>query len=165
MVAYFKSVIPNCSITHDEIELFKPVYEQSSMKQLNRVFHQAIRQNAMQPVSYMTRQLQITRPSSDPFNAPKSRTHDWQGRTIEQGTDWQKKYEEIDRQNAIKRQSYDAKHGAGSYDRNMKKYRADLHRYFVGLCDKKTSSEELQPLSKEIDQNGKELGLEAYKND
>lgn len=159
-VTAVKNNFPFSEVTQEQVEELRTVYGDCTRNDLVKAYKSALRQNSFDPIQYIYTQLLKYRPNITETDA-KNRNY-INGKTVEQGTDWQAKYAEIDRQNAIKRQNYDAKHGVGSYDRNMKQYRADLHKYFVGLCDKKTSSKELQPLSKKVDQNGKELGIEAY---
>ena len=132
VVNYFKSNIPGCGITDAEIDDLRQLYPKVSYKDMSRVFHQALNQHAMQPVSYMTRQLRILRPPTDPFNTQINQRTAY-GKRIEKGTDWDAKQAEVDQSRGINRQSYDQAHGAGSFDRKKRQECEELHQKFVEL--------------------------------
>lgn len=136
LVAYLKEQIPNCLVTDEEIKELKLLYPNATYKDVNRVFHQAIKNHAMQPISFMNRQLRLFRPASDPFNTQVNQMTAY-GRRIEKGTDWQTIYAdqraECDRQ----RQAYDKVHGAGAFDKKSQKENEELHQKFVELVNMK----------------------------
>ena len=132
VVNYFKSNIPGCGITDAEIDDLRQLYPKVSYKDMSRVFHQALNQHAMQPVSYMTRQLRILRPTADPFNTQINQQTAY-GKRIEKGTDWDAKQVEVDQSRGINRQSYDQAHGAGSFDRKKRQECEELHQKLVEL--------------------------------
>lgn len=132
VVNYFKANIPGCGITDAEIDDLKQLYPKVSYKDLSRVFHQALNQHAMQPVSYMTRQLRILRPEADPFNTQVNQKTAY-GKRVEQGTDWDTKQVEIDQIRGTNRQAYDQVHGMGAFDRKKKQECEELHQKFVEL--------------------------------
>lgn len=130
VVNYFKSNIPGCGITDAEIDDLRQLYPKVSYKDMSRVFHQALNQHAMHPVSYMTRQLRILRP--DPFNTQINQQTAY-GKRIEKGTDWDAKQAEVDQSRGLNRQSYDQVHGAGSFDRKKRQECEELHQKLVEL--------------------------------
>ena len=136
LVAYLKEQIPNCLITDEEIKELKLLYPHATYKDVNRVFHQAIKNHAMQPISFMNRQLRLFRPSSDPFNTQVNQRAAY-GRGIEKGTDWQTIYAEQRAECDRQRQAYDKVHGAGAFDKKSQKENEELHQKFVELVNMK----------------------------
>ena len=132
VVNYFKANIPGCGITDAEIDDLRQLYPKVSYKDMSRVFHQALNQHAMQPVSYMTRQLRILRPPTDPFNTQINQRTAY-GKRIEKGTDWDAKQAEVDQSRGLNRQSYDQTHGEGAFDRKKRQECEELHQKFVEL--------------------------------
>ena len=132
VVNYFKANIPGCGITDAEIDDLRQLYPKVSYKDMSRVFHQALSQHAMQPVSYMTRQLRILRPPTDPFNTQINQRTTY-GKRIEKGTDWDAKQAEVDQSRGLNRQSYDQTHGEGAFDRKKRQECEELHQKFVEL--------------------------------
>lgn len=132
VVNYFKANIPGCGITDAEIDDLRQLYPKVSYKDMSRVFHQALNQHAMQPVSYMTRQLRILRPPTDPFNTQINQRTTY-GKRIEKGTDWDAKQVEVDQSRGLNRQSYDQTHGEGAFDRKKRQECEELHQKFVEL--------------------------------
>lgn len=134
LVNYFKENIPGCGVTDAEIEDLRKLYPSVSYKDLNRVFHQALKQRALQPLSYMLRQLRIIRPEADPFNSQinKTRARAY-GQRVETGTDWQAIYARMDAERDKKRIKYDRTHGAGSYDREQARQCQELSKNFARL--------------------------------
>lgn len=135
IVNYLKAQIPGCGISDSEIAAFREIYANASFDQVGKVFHAAINQKAMQPLSYMTRKLQVIKPSNDPFRLnPQAR---YSGKVrVEVGTDWQTKYAEIDAKKDKQRQAYDQVHGAGAYDAMQSKKTEDLKEKFSKLVNK-----------------------------
>lgn len=142
VVNYFKANIPGCGITDAEIDDLKQLYPKVSYKDLSRVFHKALNQHAMQPVSYMTRQLRIFRSVADPFNTQINQQTAY-GKKIEKGTDWDAKKNEADYTRVLERQSYDQIHGAGAFDRKKRQDCEELRQKFVEL--EKEAEKEKQP--------------------
>lgn len=132
VVNYFKANVPGCGITDAEIDDLRQLYPKVSYKDMSRVFHQALNQHAMQPVSYMTRQLRILRPPTDPFNTQINQRTAY-GKRIEKGTDWDAKQVEVDQSRGLNRQSYDQTHGEGAFDRKKRQECEELHQKFVEL--------------------------------
>lgn len=136
LVAYLKEQIPNCLITDEEIKELKLLYPNAAYKDVNRVFHQAIKNHAMQPISFMNRQLRLFRPASDPFNTQVNQRTAY-GKRIEKGTDWQTIYAEQRAECDRQRQAYDKVHGAGAFDKKSQKENEELHQKFVELVKMK----------------------------
>lgn len=136
LVNYLKEQIPNCLITDEEIKELKLLYPNATYKDVNRVFHQAIKNHAMQPISFMNRQLRLFRPASDPFNTQVNQRAAY-GRRIEKGTDWQTIYAEQRAECDRQRQAYDKVHGAGAFDKKSQKENEELHQKFVELVNMK----------------------------
>lgn len=136
LVNYLKEQIPNCLITDEEIKELKLLYPNATYKDVNRVFHQAIKNHAMQPISFMNRQLRLFRPASDPFNTQVNQRTAY-GRRIEKGTDWQTIYAEQRAECDRQRQAYDKVHGAGAFDKKSQKENEELHQKFVELVKMK----------------------------
>ncbi|WP_240397839.1 hypothetical protein [Lactobacillus crispatus] len=132
VVNYFKANIPGCGITDAEIDDLRQLYPKVSYKDMSCVFHQALNQHAMQPVSYMTRQLRILRPPTDPFNTQINQRTAY-GKRIEKGTDWDAKQAEVDQSRGLNRQSYDQTHGKGAFDHKKRQECEELHQKFVEL--------------------------------
>lgn len=136
LVNYLKEQIPNCLITDEEIKELKLLYPNATYKDVNRVFHQAIKNHAMQPISFMNRQLRLFRPASDPFNTQVNQRTAY-GKRIEKGTDWQTIYAEQRAECDRQRQAYDKVHGAGAFDKKSQKENEELHQKFVELVNMK----------------------------
>lgn len=136
LVAYLKEQIPNCLIIDEEIKELKLLYPNATYKDVNRVFHQAIKNHAMQPISFMNRQLRLFRPASDPFNTQVNQRTAY-GKRIEKGTDWQTIYAEQRAECDRQRQAYDKVHGAGAFDKKSQKENEELHQKFVELVKMK----------------------------
>lgn len=132
LVTYLKRQIPNCLITDEEIDELKLLYPHATYKDVNRVFHQAIKNHAMQPISFMNRQLRLFRPASDPFNTQVNQRTAY-GKRIEKGTDWQAKYAEIRAERAQEEQQYDQQHGAGSWRKKQDQECQQIHLGFIEL--------------------------------
>lgn len=132
LVTYLKGQIPNCLITDEEIKELKTLYPDATYKDVNRVFHQAIKAHAMQPVSYMNRQLLLFHPSGDPFNTQVNQKTAY-GKRIEKGTDWQTIHAKQRAERESEKQAYDKVHGAGAFDRKSQKENEELHQKFVEL--------------------------------
>lgn len=132
LVSYLKGQIPNCLITDEEINELKMLYQNATYKDVNRVFHQAIKSHAMQPISFINRQLRLFRPSNDPFNTQINQRTAY-GKRIEKGTDWQSKYAEIRAERAQKEQQYDRQHGSGSWRKKQDQEYQQIHLGFVEL--------------------------------
>lgn len=135
IVNYLKAQIPGCGISDSEIAAFREIYANASFDQVGKVFHAAINQKAMQPLSYMTRKLQVIKPSNDPFRLnPQAR---YSGkRRIEIGTDWNAKQAKLDQQRESERQAYDKVHGAGAYDAKVHAKTLELQKIFKTLTNK-----------------------------
>lgn len=146
VVNYFKSNIPGCGITDAEIDDLRQLYPKVSYKDMSRVFHQALNQHAMQPVSYMTRQLRILRPAADPFNTQINQQTAY-GKRIEKGTDWDAKQVEVDQSRGLNRQSYDQTHGEGAFDRKKRQECEELQQKFVELDRQAEQNKQLTPVA------------------
>lgn len=132
LVGFLKVKIPNCCIRDEEITELKRLYPEVTYKDVNRVFHQAIKAHAMQPVSYMNRQLRLFHPSGDPFNTQVNQRTAY-GKRIEKGTDWQAIYAKQRAERESEKQAYDKVHGAGAFDRKSQKENEELHQKLVEL--------------------------------
>lgn len=146
VVNYFKSNIPGCGITDAEIDDLRQLYPKVSYKDMSRVFHQALNQHAMQPVSYMTRQLRILRPAADPSNTQINQQTAY-GKRIEKGTDWDAKQVEVDQSRGLNRQSYDQTHGEGAFDRKKRQECEELQQKFVELDRQAEQNKQLTPVA------------------
>lgn len=132
LVKYLKEQLPGCGINDAEIDDLRRLYPNVSYSDVNRVFHQAINKHAMQPISFMNRQLRLFRPSSDPFNTQVNQRTAY-GKRIEKGTDWQTIYAEQRAERDRQRQAYDRVHGTGAFDKKSQKENEELHQKFVEL--------------------------------
>lgn len=135
LLPYLKEQIPGCGISDSELEELRRIYPHTNVKDIKRVYYEAINKKAMQPISYMVRRLQVLKPTNDPFRLnPQAR---YSGKVrVEVGTDWQTKYAEIDAKKDQQRQAYDRVHGAGAYDAMQSKKTADLKEKFSKLVNK-----------------------------
>lgn len=149
IVTYLKGQIPNCLITDEEIKELKLLYPNVTYKDINRVFHQAIKNHAMQPISFINRQLRLFRPSGDPFNTQVNQRVAY-GKRIEKGTDWQAKYAEIRAKRMQEEQQYDQRHGAGSWHKKQDQERQQIHLGFIEL-EKHTATTPQQKEAKDYD--------------
>ena len=140
VVNYFKSNIPGCGITDAEIDDLRKLYPKVSYKDMSSVFHQALNQHAMQPVSYMTRQLRIL------INTQINQQTAY-GKRIEKGTDWDAKQVEVDQSRGLNRQSYDQTHGEGAFDRKKRQECEELQQKFVELDRQAEQNKQLTPVA------------------
>lgn len=143
IVDYFKQNIPGCGITDAEIEDLRQLYPNVSYKDVRRVFYQAYRNKALQPISYMLRQLRIIKPEldpknkSDPFNTQVNQTRARAyGQRVEIGTDWHAIYAKMDAERDTARREYEVKHGIGSYDEEQARQCEELRKKFEQLGEK-----------------------------
>lgn len=122
---FFKKNLPGCAITSDERNELQQLYSLVSRDDLEQAFKNALKNHAMQPFSYMLRQLRVIKPEpkpqqqADPFNPQinkdrATRKRGWSVR-VERGTDWREKYAEIRAKRAQEEQQYDQRHGPGSW--------------------------------------------------
>ena len=132
MVAFFKAKIQGCYVGEAEIEELRTIYPNVSYKDIRRVFYEAVNKNAMQPVSYMTRRLRVLKPEGDPFNLQVN-SYSNNGKRVEKGVDWQKKYAEIRAKRAQEEQQYDQRHGPGSWRKKQDQECQQIHLGFVAL--------------------------------
>lgn len=132
LVTYLKGQIPNCLITDEEIKELKLLYQDVTYKDVKRAFYQAIKNHAMQPISFINRQLRLFRPSSDPFNTQVNQRTAY-GKRIEKGVNWQAKYAEIRAKRAQEEQQYDQQHGPGSWRKKQAQECQQIHLGFVEL--------------------------------
>ena len=131
LLPYLKEQIPGCGISDSELEELRRIYPHTNVKDIKRVYYEAINKKAMQPISYMVRRLQVLKPSNDPFRLnPQAR---YSGRRVEKGTDWQTIYAEQRAERDRQRQAYDKAHGAGAFDKKSQKENEELHQKFVEL--------------------------------
>ena len=137
IVSYLKEQIPGCGISDSEISAFREIYEAATFNQVGKVFHAAINQKAMQPLSYMTRKLQVIKPpASDPFKYNPQASRYNGKRRVEVGTDWDAKNAEIQAKRDAQRQAYDRVHGAGAYDTKVHAKTVELQKIFKTLTNK-----------------------------
>ncbi|MCO6527802.1 MAG: hypothetical protein J6565_03125 [Lactobacillus sp.] len=134
LLDYLKVQIPNCSITQAEIDDLNSLYPNIAYKDLNRVFHQAIKQHCIQPVSYITRQLRVIRPAADPFNSQISKSTKRgfsSSKSVETGTDWAAV--ELKRQSKREQlmANYNQVHGAGAFEQKEQEDYQKIHQFFV----------------------------------
>lgn len=132
LVDYLKVQIPNCSINQAEIDDLKGLYQNVSYKDLNRAFHQAIKQHCMQPVSYITRQLRVIRPAADPFNNQINGRNQFScGKSVEGRTDWDVVEQKLQQSRENKKTEYDRIHGDGAFERKEQENYQKIHQFFV----------------------------------
>ena len=137
IVSYLKEQIPGCGISDSEISAFREIYEAATFDQVGKVFHAAINQKAMQPLSYMTRKLQVIKPpASDPFKYNPQASRYNGKRRVEVGTDWKAKNAEIQAKRDAQRQAYDRVHGTGAYDSKVHAKTVQLQKIFKTLTNK-----------------------------
>lgn len=135
LLPYLKEQILGCGISDSELEELRRIYPHTDVKDIKRVYYEAINKKAMQPISYMVRRLQVLKPPNDPFRLnPQARYSD--KRRIEIGTDWNAKQAKLDQQRESERQAYDKVHGTGAYDAKQKAITADLKEKFSKLTNK-----------------------------
>lgn len=132
IVEAFKARIQGCYVGDAEIEDLKRLYPNVSYRDLRRTFYEAINKHAMQPVSYMTRQLRVLRPEADPFNTQVSQQRA-RGIRVEKGTDWTTVYTDIRERRLQAQQAYDQQHGQGSWRKKQDRECAELHQKFVDM--------------------------------
>lgn len=131
LLPYLQEQIPGCGISDSELEELRRIYPQTDVKDIKRVYYEAINKKAMQPISYMVRRLQVLKPSNDPFRLnPQAR---YSGRRVEKGTDWKAKEAKKKAQEDAERQAYDKVHGAGAYDAEIAKETAKWREIYSNL--------------------------------
>lgn len=118
LIPYLKKQIPGCSISMSEVDQLKSIYDRCSVKDIRRVFYGAIKHKAIQPFSYMFRQLQIIKPET-PFDSTKlnSQRFNYRGRRIDSGTNWDAKRDEFYQNMDEMKSRYDAQFGDGAWDK------------------------------------------------
>lgn len=131
LLPYLKEQIPGCGISDSELEELRRIYPHTNVKDIKRVYYEAINKKAMQPISYMVRRLQVLKPPNDPFRLnPQVR---YSGRRVEKGTDWKAKEAKKKAQEDAERQAYDKIHGAGAYDTERAKETAKWREIYSHL--------------------------------
>lgn len=131
LLPYLQEQIPGCGISDSELEELRRIYPQTDVKDIKRVYYEAINKKAMQPISYMVRRLQVLKPSNDPFRLnPQAR---YSGRRVEKGTDWKAKEAKKKAHEDAERQAYDKVHGAGAYDAERAKETAKWREIYSHL--------------------------------
>lgn len=135
LLPYLKEQIPGCGISDSELEELRRIYPHTNVKDIKRVYYEAINKKAMQPISYMVRRLQVLKPTNDPFKLNPQAKYNGKIR-VEIGTDWDAKNAEIQAKRDTQRQAYDRVHGAGAYDAKVHAKTVELQRIFKTLTNK-----------------------------
>ncbi len=137
LLPYLKERIPGCGISDSELAELRSIYPQVSYKELRRVYYEAINKKAMQPISYIVRQLQVIKPKqNDPFHLNPQARYNARGLRVETGTDWKAKEAQLKAERERKRQAYDQVYGVGAYDTKQAEITADLKKKFSKLTNK-----------------------------
>lgn len=135
LLPYLKEQIPGCGISDSELEELRRIYPHTNVKDIKRVYYEAINKKAMQPISYMVRRLQVLKPINDPFKLNPQAKYNGKIR-VEIGTDWDAKNAEIQAKKDAQRQAYDRVHGAGAYDAKVHAKTVELQKIFKTLTNK-----------------------------
>ena len=135
LLPYLKEQIPGCGISDSELEELRRIYPHTNVKDIKRVYYEAINKKAMQPISYMIRRLQVLKPPNDPFKLNPQAKYNGKIR-VEIGTDWDAKNAEIQAKRDAQRQAYDRVHGAGAYDAKVHAKTEELKKIFKTLTNK-----------------------------
>ena len=135
LLPYLKEQIPGCGISDSELEELRRIYPHTNVKDIKRVYYEAINKKAMQPISYMIRRLQVLKPTNDPFKLNPQAKYNGKIR-VEIGTDWDAKNAEIQAKRDAQRQAYDRVHGAGAFDAKVHAKTVELQRIFKTLTNK-----------------------------
>ena len=135
LLPYLKEQIPGCGISDSELEELRRIYPHTNVKDIKRVYYEAINKKAMQPISYMVRRLQVLKPSNDPFKLNPQAKYNGKIR-VEIGTDWDAKNAEIQAKRDAQRKAYDRVHGAGAFDAKVHAKTVELQKIFKTLTNK-----------------------------
>ena len=135
LLPYLKEQIPGCGISDSELEELRRIYPHTNVKDIKRVYYEAINKKAMQPISYMIRRLQVLKPTNDPFKLNPQAKYNGKIR-VEIGTDWDAKNAEIQAKRDAQRQAYDRVHGAGAFDAKVHAKTVELQKIFKTLTNK-----------------------------
>lgn len=135
LLPYLKEQIPGCGISDSELEELRRIYPHTNVKDIKRVYYEAINKKAMQPISYMVRRLQVLKPTNDPFKLNPQAKYNGKIR-VEIGTDWNAKNAEIQAKRDAQRQAYDRVHGASAYDAKVHAKTVELKKIFKTLTNK-----------------------------
>ena len=135
LLPYLKEQIPGCGISDSELEELRRIYPHTDVKDIKRVYYEAINKKAMQPISYMVRRLQVLKPTNDPFKLNPQAKYNGKIR-VEIGTDWDAKNAEIQAKRDAQRQAYDRVHGAGAFDAKAHAKTVELQKIFKTLTNK-----------------------------
>lgn len=135
LLPYLKEQIPGCGISDSELEELRRIYPHTNVKDIKRVYYEAINKKAMQPISYMVRRLQVLKPTNDPFKLNPQAKYNGKIR-VEIGTDWDAKNAEIQAKRDAQRQAYDRVHGAGAFDAKAHAKTVELQKIFKTLTNK-----------------------------
>ena len=135
LLPYLKEQIPGCGSSDSELEELRRIYPHTNVKDIKRVYYEAINKKAMQPISYMVRRLQVLKPTNDPFKLNPQAKYNGKIR-VEIGTDWDAKNAEIQAKRDAQRQAYDRVHGAGAYDAKVHAKTVELQKIFKTLTNK-----------------------------
>ena len=135
LLPYLKEQIPGCGISDSELEELRRIYPHTNVKDIKRVYYEAINKKAMQPISYMVRRLQVLKPANDPFKLNPQAKYNGKIR-VEIGTDWDAKNAEIQAKRDAQRQAYDRVHGAGAFDAKVHAKTVALQKIFKTLTNK-----------------------------
>ena len=135
LLPYLQEQIPGCGISDSELEELRRIYPHTNVKDIKRVYYEAINKKAMQPISYMVRRLQVLKPTNDPFKLNPQAKYNGKIR-VEIGTDWDAKNAEIQAKRDAQRQAYDRVHGAGAFDAKVHAKTVELQKIFKTLTNK-----------------------------
>lgn len=95
-ITIIKEHFPDAQITDGEINNLRKPFSKASLSDLRSAY--AVARGSMQPLSVIYRQLLTRKPSFDElFNQEdriKGRRYNYAGKTVEHGTDWDKKAQE-----------------------------------------------------------------------
>ena len=145
---YLQEYIPGCNISQTETDEIRELYDSASLTDIRKIFKQAVRARALQPISYMFRQLLIIRPPKRQINEATTlntqlRTYTSSGKSIEHSKDWNTVYDRLESEREEQRQEYDRQHGKGAWKQKEKDELNRLHNFFAKIeteSDKKAQS-------------------------
>lgn len=123
---YFVNVVRNnfkgMEITNLELDHLKQIFDKVSRDDLVQAYNYAQKHKSFNPVSTIIRELRKIKPSINDYIQQQNVTYNWQGKRVEHGTDWDKKFAE------------------SPPKKTSDKELADLHQWFVNY-DAVTSPE------------------------
>lgn len=136
-ITIIREHFPDAQITEGEVNNLRKPFSKASLSDLRSAY--AVAKGSMQPLSVIYRQLLTRKPSFDElFNQEdriKGRRYNYAGKTIEHGTDWDKKAQEMPKPRVTQKELVDLHQWLVNYDLAVGLIDSDEQHHYKKIDD------------------------------